>query len=290
MIGVIWSVITANPIARLLAKIAGIALAVVTFGAWQRRPRGEGKSDSRAGRHREGQEAARKGRAEAVEKLAAGQDAGRDREETTVTGSNLRAVALFPDADRVRRRSRGGPGLRRLWRGAGDHADARDRRSVGLGRHAGYQHDAGLPVKPSQAVALLVGRGCGKVERRGGIRTRDPAGWPPYRVRCSAAFDHSAHAAAHPQNLAESKRYVHARLDPDCRSRRPGSGADAAMHGASRRSRWLGAEVCRNPRVSGLTSTGALMIVTASEAGGFRCCLSAQTAWPAWSRRARGLR
>ena len=33
MIGVIWSVITANPIARLLAKIAGTSLgAVVTTG------------------------------------------------------------------------------------------------------------------------------------------------------------------------------------------------------------------------------------------------------------------
>lgn len=37
MISIIWSMFLNNPIARLLAKIAGIALAVLTFGAWQRR-------------------------------------------------------------------------------------------------------------------------------------------------------------------------------------------------------------------------------------------------------------
>lgn len=76
MIGVIWSVITGNPIARLLAKIAGIALAVVTFGAWQRRQGAQGakaKSDRQAlDATVKGQEAARKGRAEAVDKLRQG--------------------------------------------------------------------------------------------------------------------------------------------------------------------------------------------------------------------------
>ncbi len=76
MIGVIWSVITGNPIARLLAKIAGIALAVVTFGAWQRRQGAQGakaKADKQAlDATVKGQEAARKGRAEAVEKLRQG--------------------------------------------------------------------------------------------------------------------------------------------------------------------------------------------------------------------------
>jgi hypothetical protein len=37
MIGVAWAIFKASPIAKLLAKLAGIALAVVTFGAWQRR-------------------------------------------------------------------------------------------------------------------------------------------------------------------------------------------------------------------------------------------------------------
>lgn len=37
MIGVVWSLITGNPLARFVAKLAGIALAVLTFGAWQRR-------------------------------------------------------------------------------------------------------------------------------------------------------------------------------------------------------------------------------------------------------------
>ena len=76
MIGVIWSVITGNPIARLLAKIAGIALAVLTFGYLKKR---EGAQGAKAKRDRQaldatvkGQEAARKGRAEAVEKLRQG--------------------------------------------------------------------------------------------------------------------------------------------------------------------------------------------------------------------------
>ena len=48
MIGVIWSLITGNPLARLLAKIAGIALAVVTFGAWQRRQGAQGAKAKQA--------------------------------------------------------------------------------------------------------------------------------------------------------------------------------------------------------------------------------------------------
>ena len=47
MIGVIWSMITGNPIARLLAKVAGIALAIVTFGAWQRRQGAQGQKAKR---------------------------------------------------------------------------------------------------------------------------------------------------------------------------------------------------------------------------------------------------
>ena len=47
MIGVIWSMITGNPIARLLAKVVGIALAIVTFGAWQRRQGAKGATAKR---------------------------------------------------------------------------------------------------------------------------------------------------------------------------------------------------------------------------------------------------
>ena len=47
MIGILWSMITGNPIARLLAKIAGIALAIVTFGAWQRRQGAQGQKAKR---------------------------------------------------------------------------------------------------------------------------------------------------------------------------------------------------------------------------------------------------
>ena len=33
----LWALITSNPIARALAKVLGLVLAVLTFGAWQRR-------------------------------------------------------------------------------------------------------------------------------------------------------------------------------------------------------------------------------------------------------------
>ena len=33
----IWAILTGNPIARALAKGLGLVLAVLTFGAWQRR-------------------------------------------------------------------------------------------------------------------------------------------------------------------------------------------------------------------------------------------------------------
>lgn len=32
----IWSILTSNPIARALAKVLALVLAVLTFGAWQR--------------------------------------------------------------------------------------------------------------------------------------------------------------------------------------------------------------------------------------------------------------
>lgn len=47
MISIIWSVITGNPIARLLAKIAGIALAVLTFGYLKKREGAQGAKAKR---------------------------------------------------------------------------------------------------------------------------------------------------------------------------------------------------------------------------------------------------
>lgn len=48
MIGVIWSVIIGNPIARLIAKIGGLILIVGTFGAWQRRQGAQGQKAKQA--------------------------------------------------------------------------------------------------------------------------------------------------------------------------------------------------------------------------------------------------
>ncbi len=76
MIGTIIGLLTGNPIARFVAKLAGIALAVLTFGAWQRRQGAQGakaKSDKVAlDKTLKGQEAARKGQAEASADLAKG--------------------------------------------------------------------------------------------------------------------------------------------------------------------------------------------------------------------------
>jgi len=76
MIGTIISLITGNPLARFVAKMAGIALAVLTFGAWQRR---QGAQAAKAKQNKaaldatiKGAEAARKGRAEAADKLRKG--------------------------------------------------------------------------------------------------------------------------------------------------------------------------------------------------------------------------
>jgi len=33
----LWAILTGNPIARALAKVLALVLAVMTFGAWQRR-------------------------------------------------------------------------------------------------------------------------------------------------------------------------------------------------------------------------------------------------------------
>lgn len=72
----IWTILTANPIARALAKIGGLILLVVTFGAWQRR---QGAQAARAKQAEaalkattKGAEAARKGRVEAADKLRKG--------------------------------------------------------------------------------------------------------------------------------------------------------------------------------------------------------------------------
>jgi len=76
MIGIIWSLITGNPVARLLAKIAGIALAVLTFGALQRRQGAQAaKAKARADQAEATVEAlhrANEGRNEAVTDLRKG--------------------------------------------------------------------------------------------------------------------------------------------------------------------------------------------------------------------------
>lgn len=76
MIGVIWSLLTGNPIARALAKVGGVILGVLTMRAiWKR----DGRKEERAAQAEaaldatvKGQEAARKGRAEAYEKMKQG--------------------------------------------------------------------------------------------------------------------------------------------------------------------------------------------------------------------------
>jgi hypothetical protein len=48
MIGFLWTLATGNPIARFLAKAAGIALAVLSFGMWQRRQGAQGQKAKQA--------------------------------------------------------------------------------------------------------------------------------------------------------------------------------------------------------------------------------------------------
>lgn len=72
----IWSILTSNPIARMLAKVGGLILLVATFGAWNRRQGAQGQKAKQAEAALEattkGQEAARKGRAEATAKMGKG--------------------------------------------------------------------------------------------------------------------------------------------------------------------------------------------------------------------------
>lgn len=76
MIGVVWSILTGNPIARMLAKIGGLILLVLGLRAkW----RSDGAKEQKAEQAEaaldatvKGQEAARKGRAEAAAKLGKG--------------------------------------------------------------------------------------------------------------------------------------------------------------------------------------------------------------------------
>ena len=48
MIGTIISIITGNPLARFVAKLAGVALAVLTFGAWKQRQGAQGQKAKQA--------------------------------------------------------------------------------------------------------------------------------------------------------------------------------------------------------------------------------------------------
>lgn len=72
----IWSLLLNNPASRLLAKIAGVALAVLTFGAWQRRQGAQAaKAKARADQAEATVEAlhrANEGRNEAVTDLRKG--------------------------------------------------------------------------------------------------------------------------------------------------------------------------------------------------------------------------
>lgn len=68
----IWTLLTGNPIARALAKIAGLALAVLTFGAWQRRQGAQAAKEKQAEAVAKGVEAGAKGAAKAEADLRAG--------------------------------------------------------------------------------------------------------------------------------------------------------------------------------------------------------------------------
>ena len=73
---VIWALLTNNPVARLIGKIVGLALLILSFGAWQRRQGAQGAKAKQAEAALDatvkGQEAARKGRAEAADALRQG--------------------------------------------------------------------------------------------------------------------------------------------------------------------------------------------------------------------------
>lgn len=51
VIGTIISLLTGNPIARALAKLAGIALAVLSFGLWNRHKGAQGQKAKQAEAH-----------------------------------------------------------------------------------------------------------------------------------------------------------------------------------------------------------------------------------------------
>ena len=76
MISIIWSLLLNNPVARLIGKIGGLALLVLSFGAWQQRQGAQGArakhSEAALKKTVKGAEDARKGRAEAAEQLAKG--------------------------------------------------------------------------------------------------------------------------------------------------------------------------------------------------------------------------
>lgn len=45
---VIWALLTNNPVARLIGKIVGLALLILSFGAWQRRQGAQGAKAKQA--------------------------------------------------------------------------------------------------------------------------------------------------------------------------------------------------------------------------------------------------
>ena len=165
---------------------------------------------------------------------------------TTVTGINLRAVALFLTLT-ARRRSRGGQGLCRLWRGAGRLCRRPwDRRSVGLGRHAGYQHDAGLLVKPRRRWPYWSVAGAGRWSDG-----RDSNPRPGRMATLLGALQRLRPLGTRRRSPAKPRdpRGMSMRaLIPD---RRPAAPVQARRRGRMgfRRFRWFGAEVAPKPRV-----------------------------------------
>jgi hypothetical protein len=72
MIPVIWSIFKASPVARWLAKIGGLVLLVLTFGAYQRNKGAQGQKAKQAEAVAKGVEAGAKGAAKAEADLRAG--------------------------------------------------------------------------------------------------------------------------------------------------------------------------------------------------------------------------
>ena len=72
MIGAIWAILTGNPIARAVAKVLALVLAVLTFGAWQRRQGARAQKGQQAEATLKAVQKGATGAAEAVGEIKAG--------------------------------------------------------------------------------------------------------------------------------------------------------------------------------------------------------------------------